>query len=214
MEEKLQNIETAYLTTDYLLSLYSEHKAPRDKLKNLVKSKDLIHIKQGLYLLGEKYKRPYSKEVLSGMIYGPSAISFEHALSYHGMIPERVETVTCLCFKRDKNYSTPIGAFHYKYLARELYPVGLNFHQTDLGNFFMASKEKALCDLAYFQKFKDEKMALEFMCEDLRIDNSTLVNLDTGLLFELGKIYQRASTHALVAALIALHQKDSYASGD
>ena len=214
MEKKLQNIENPYLTTEYLLSLYSDHKAARDKLKNLVRTKDLIHIKQGLYLLGEEYRRPYSKEVLSGMISGPSAISFEYALSYHGMIPERVETVTCICFKRDKTYSTPIGTFHYKYLAQELYPVGLKFIQTDLGNFFIASKEKALCDLAYFQKFKDEKAALEFIREDLRVDNSSLINLDTSLLFELGKTYQRASTRALVDALITLNRKDSYASSD
>ena len=208
MEEKLQNIESPYLTTDYLLSLYSQHKAARDKLKNLVRSQDLIHIKQGLYLLGDKYKRPYSKEVLSGMIYGPSAISFEYALSYHGMIPERVETMTCICFKRDKNYSTPVGAFHYKYLAKELYPVGLKFHQTDLGNFFMASKEKALCDLAYFQKFKDERAALEFIRQDLRIEDASIKNLDMGLFFELAKIYQRASIRTLVDALVTLNRRE------
>ncbi|MBI2522034.1 MAG: hypothetical protein HYV97_16575 [Bdellovibrio sp.] len=207
MEEILQNIETPYLTTEFLLSLYSGHKAGRDKLKNLVRSRDLIHIKQGLYLLGEKYKRSYSKEVLSGMIYGPSAISFEYALSYHGMIPERVETVTCICFKRDKNFTTPVGAFHYKYIAKDLYPVGLKFHQTELGNFFMATKEKALCDLAYFQKFKDEKAALEFACQDLRIEEAALKELDLSLLFLLSKVYQRASTHALLDALIALNSK-------
>ncbi|HAZ12551.1 MAG: hypothetical protein A2X86_11870 [Bdellovibrionales bacterium GWA2_49_15] len=209
MEEILQNVESPYLTTEFLLSLYSGHKAARDKLKNLVRSGDLLHIKQGLYLPGEKYKRPYSKEVLSGMIYGPSAISFEYALSYHGMIPERVETVTCICFKRDKNFTTPVGTFHYKYLAKELYPVGLKFHQTELGNFFMASKEKALCDLAYLQKFKDEKAALEFLHQDLRIEESDLLELDTGLLFELSKVYQRASTRALLDALLALNTRKS-----
>ena len=81
---------------------------------------------------------------------GPRRFLFEYALSYHGMIPERVETMTCICFKRDKILYA-CGAFHYKYLAKELYPVGLKFHQTDLGNFLWRARKKR-CVICLFSK--------------------------------------------------------------
>ena len=40
--------------------------------------------------------------LLAGSIYGPSYISFEYALSFYGIIPERVETITCATFKKKK----------------------------------------------------------------------------------------------------------------
>ena len=80
MEKKLFEAALPYLTTSYLLTLYSDYSSPRDKIKNLVKKGDLVHLKQGLYIIGEKYGRAYSKEVVSAMLYGPSAISLEYAL--------------------------------------------------------------------------------------------------------------------------------------
>lgn len=40
--------------------------------------------------------------LLAGSIYGPSYISFEYALSFYGLIPERVTTITCATFDKKK----------------------------------------------------------------------------------------------------------------
>ena len=42
--------------------------------------------------------------LLANLIFGPSYISLESALSLHGLIPERVETVTSVTFKKNKMF--------------------------------------------------------------------------------------------------------------
>jgi hypothetical protein len=202
MDKILNQTKIPYLTTPYLLSLFAKQKYPKDKIKNLLAKGDLIHLKQGLYLLGEEYQRPYSKEVLAGMIYGPSAISLEYALGYHGLIPERVETVTSICFKRNKEFSTPIGAFTYRYFGADLYPLGIDYVQAETGNFFIASSEKALCDMAYNASITSEAEALDYVLGSLRVEEEEVRKLRAPLLMELGKTYNRRSSSHLVDALI------------
>lgn len=198
MNEKLINSESPYLTTMYLLDMFQEMASPKMKVAKLVKNNDLIPIKRGFYLHGQKYKKPYSKLVLSTMIYGPSAISFEYALSFHGLIPERVETLTCICFKRNKSFDTPVGTFTYKYIARELFPIGLEYHQTELGNFFMASPEKAICDMAYFEKFTTLKEAETYLFVSLRIDRNVIKDLNFEKILLLERTYKRKSVSLIV----------------
>ena len=201
MEEKLLKAESSYLTTEYVRALYSSLKMPKNKITNLVKNGDLVKVRRGLYSHGKNYDRPYSKSVLSGMIYGPYAISFEYALSQHGLIPERVETVTSICFKRDKRFETEVGTFQYKYISKELYPLGINYYQTELGNYFMASAEKALCDMVYFQKISSVESARIYLLESLRIDKEQLQKLNLEMLLLLEKSYQRQSVQFIVDAI-------------
>ncbi len=201
MEKALFQTKLPYLTTAYLLSLYADYKSPRDKIKQLVKNGNLINIKQGLYILGNSYNREYSSEVISGMLYGPSAISLEYALSFHGLIPERVEEVTCICFKRDKMFNTPIGRFSYKYLPLGKFTCGINYQRTDLGNFFIAGPEKALCDKVYFSSIKEEQEILHYLLYELRIDKEQLKKLDVKLLAYLSQIYKRKSCQYLLQAV-------------
>lgn len=198
MNEKLNNSESPYLTIMYLLDMFQEMASPKMKVAQLVKKNDLIPIKRGLYLHGQKYKKSYSKLVLSTMVYGPSAISFEYALSFHGLIPERVETLTCICFKRNKSFDTPVGTFAYKYIAKELFPIGLEYHQTELGNFFMASPEKAICDMAYFEKLTNFKEAEAYLFESLRIDRNAIKNLSFENVLLLERVYNRKSVSLIV----------------
>ena len=58
----------------------------------------LIKIRNGLY----ETEANTPSYLLAGSIYGPSYISFEYALSYYGLIPERVTTITCATFNKRK----------------------------------------------------------------------------------------------------------------
>lgn len=207
MEERLLKTQTPYLTQDYLAYLYQDYASPRDKIKNLVKKGDLIALKREVYLLGEKYQRPYSKETIANIIFGPSAISLEYALSFHGLIPERVESVTSICFKRNKEFNTPIGTFSYKYVPLKNFPIGIELHEATTGNFLMATPEKALCDLVYFQKLGTKLEAWEFVVENLRIDEEDFLKLNTDLLIKLAEVYKRSSVANLLKAHIMSKEK-------
>jgi hypothetical protein len=208
MEKLILNNHAIYLTNDFLNEIFKNYKYSKDKIKNLVKSNDLIKIVKGLYIPGEDYKKLYSKEVLAGIIYGPSAISLTYALSYYDLIPEKVETITSISFKKNKIFKTPIGFFSYKYIPQQKYPVGLRYEQTELGNFFIAGPEKAICDLAYFEKIISTEAALEYLIDDLRIYESSLLKLDIELLLEIKKIYRKESVTNIVNAILIYQSKN------
>lgn len=209
MTEPLAQLkDPAYLTTAGLLDLYKTYENPHDKIKNLVQQNKLRRVRRDLYVLGKTYKHSYSKEVLANLIYGPSAISFEYALSYHGLIPERVENLTSICFKRNKKFTCDFGVFTYKYISEKLFSLGIEHHESSEGNFHMASKEKALCDMAYFAKLKSNTDAKEYLIENLRIDREELFKLDSKLLFDLAKTYKRESVAHIVDSIIIMKNED------
>lgn len=194
LDKNILKTNTPYLQTGLLLEIFRDYSSPRDKLKNLVKKNNLINVVQGLYVPGPDYNKAYSKEVLAGIIFGPSALTFEYALSYHGLIPERVERITSLCFKRDKLFNTPLGCFSYKYIAQKKFSIGLEYVQTSLGNFIIASPEKAILDMAYFEAIQGEDDAYIYLTKNLRIEEKSLRELDHQKLEDIQEVYSKKST--------------------
>ena len=85
-------------TTAMLLEELSEYGSPKSKLSRMAKSGECFPITKGIY-----ETNPHtSAYLLAGSIYGPSYISFEYALSFYGLIPEAVYTVTSATFEKKK----------------------------------------------------------------------------------------------------------------
>ena len=122
-----------------------------------------------------------SKEIISNVLLGPSYVSLDYALWFHGLIPESVYEVTSLTTKRSKSFETSYGIFSYKQIKKELFNIGLEIKNSKNGNFIIASKEKALCDKVYFTKdieLRSQKSIMEFLEDELRIDMDELINCD------------------------------------
>ncbi len=166
--------------------------SPRSKLTTMIKKGELIKVRRGLYLSGDH--SGYSTKTLANIIYGPSYISFESALSYYGMIPERVQAITSACFNKNKNkqFKTPVGLFLYRYIHPRVYPYGIHRVDENGEGFLIASPEKAVCDT--LSKFKDIKtMAAlnELLYDDLRMDQDSVMRLDKALLNILSGLYRK-----------------------
>lgn len=73
----------------------------------------LVKIRRGLYTINLPFKEPPDTFELAEIIYGPSYISMESALSYHGWIPEAVYTITSATTRRKKLFKTPLGVFAF-----------------------------------------------------------------------------------------------------
>lgn len=187
---------------DYVLlvSFLGRHRQPRKKITKWLQEGSLIRVKKGLYLFGPKITDdPYSKETLSTLIYGPSAISLEYALSDYGFIPERVESITAITPKRDKVFTTSVGTFRYRYLNPELYPLGLTLIKNESGSYFMATPEKALLDQVTLQAplFRKRGDLETYLKEDLRLDWSLFKQLDPEKLGELTSAYNKKNAQTL-----------------
>jgi hypothetical protein len=159
------------------------------KVKRLIQQGKLIHIRRGLYLLTEKlsHSPPHRFEMAQG-IYAPSYISFESALSYHQLIPERVHTTTSACTKRSKEFNTQFGLFNYLHLPAENFYVAVDLIAQDKYHFFMAKPWKALCDFVYCNK-QDWRELLPLL-ESLRIEKNALPMIKYDEIEILNEYYQ------------------------
>ena len=130
-----------------LMAALSEYANPRDKVTALLRRGDIIRVKKGLYVFGDELRRrPYSRELLANLVYGPSFVSLDSALSFHGLIPERIEALTSVTTKRPKTFDTPIGSFIYRQSPQSAFHLGMDRVEEGDVAFLIATPERALAD--------------------------------------------------------------------
>ncbi|OFZ79260.1 MAG: hypothetical protein A2583_01245 [Bdellovibrionales bacterium RIFOXYD1_FULL_53_11] len=177
----------------YLTGALSHLKYPRDKIKLMLRKGELTRVKKGLYVFhGGSGGNTYSMATLANLVYGPSYISRESALSHYGLIPERVETVTSMTLKRSRYFKTPVGDFEYKHLTAVKFATGITLHKEDrLHNILIATREKALIDrLAGVPGIESIRDLEEWLFDDMRIDEQELRKFKKGLTREITKVYK------------------------
>jgi predicted transcriptional regulator of viral defense system len=192
LRKKIAQEEFDYQT---LLDCLEGYVSPRDKISNLLKKGIIIRVKKGLYIFGEAYRRkPFSREILANLIYGPSYISLEYALQYHSLIPERVEAVTSVTTGRSRRFASPIGLFIYRKIPLAAFQIGMDRIEIGDGRaFLIATPEKALADKIYIDrgpKIRTQKMMSAYLENDLRVDSTDLVKMDTETLDIIAKRYR------------------------
>jgi predicted transcriptional regulator of viral defense system len=137
---------------------------------------------------------------LANHLYGPSYISFETALAFYGLIPEKVFAVRSATFRRAKQFENLLGRFEYIVVPQDYYSVGISqqtvkkqYTSEPEYTFLIATPEKSLCDLILAMRhlnIKTEKAIQEFLEDDLRLDFSVLQSVDTEIIrqcIETGK---------------------------
>lgn len=172
------------LSRHLILELLRDYQSPNDKISELLKSKKLISLRRGLYVIGPNIDLPQPEPFLiANHLRGPSYVSLESALSYWNMIPERVYEISSVTTKTSKLYKTPVGRFSYKSLKTPYYSYGIkNIKYSPKQTFLFASREKALCDKIVLTpkiNLRSIKQTQEFLIEDLRIDAEVLRTLET-----------------------------------
>ncbi len=194
-----------------LLDTLSGYRKPRDKITRLLAAGAIVRIKKGLYCFGDPFrKEPISREHLANLIYGPSYISIDYALSYYGLIPERVETITSVTTHRSRDFDTPFGVFSYHILKLPRYAVGAFFEIVGNTPYLVASPEKTLVDKVWTDKrFSGRRISDfdDYLCGDLRIDRGDLGELDYDRLHTIAKAYDSAKINNLVRYLKRLKGK-------
>ncbi len=166
-----------------MIGLLKDYVNPNNKIHELVKRGILERVTKGLYTAGPalQAERP-DPFLLANQILGPSYVSVESALSYYGLIPERVYTTTSMTTKAVRKYTTPVGAFTYTRLTLPYYSFGVRSVQlTKQQTVMMASPEKALLDKIITTagvEFRSRTAVLSYLESDLRVDIDNLKQLD------------------------------------
>lgn len=203
-----------YEEFDYqtLLDAVHGYARPRMKISAMLAKGDIIRVKKGLYILGEPLRRrPFCRELLANLIYGPSYISLEYALHYHGLTPERVEAVTSVTCGRSRTFATPVGTFSYRMIPLEAFRTGMDRVELDDGrSFLVAIPEKALADRIVADRgagISTQKELHEYLLSSLRIDPGGLRELDPVRVAEIARAYRSRRVKLLADLISRLHRR-------
>lgn len=198
-------VQHDWLDYQQLMSLLRGYAKPRDRVSALLADGSLVRVKKGLYVFGERYRRaPIHRGVLANLIYGPSYVSLDYALSSYGMIPERVEMVTSVTVGEKRRFTTPFGVFSYLPLSQPRYSPGILWVGDGDIHYLMASREKALVDKVWADKgFKPNQFSdLEiYLRDDLRLDEQSMRALDQDLMALLADAFAVQKIRMLVRYL-------------
>ncbi|WP_134089047.1 hypothetical protein [Olivibacter sp. XZL3] len=166
-----------------LVSWLGDYKRPNDKINTLKTEGVLEAVKKGLYIAGPAtgLLRP-EPFLLANHMLGPSYVSIETALSYYGLIPERVYEVASMTTKASRKFDTSLGRFTYTHLPLPYYAFGLNCVQLSPDQVaIIASPEKALCDKIVTTAgltLRSIKGSYDYLVDGMRIEESALKQLN------------------------------------
>lgn len=182
LELKLAKLGPIPFNHGTLLPLLKDYRRPNDKIAEWIKAGVLISLRRGLYVVGDAWRQgELCLPLISNHLYGPSCVSLEYALAWHGLIPERVAEITAVTPKRTRTIQTPLARFSYRTLAQRLYSIGIGLEAFSDGYFLLAGPEKALCDklvlTRHLQAATPQAMQ-RFLEKDLRIDMDGLMSFD------------------------------------
>lgn len=184
------------LTNDIIKSNLQKYSNKDTKICREVKNGNLIKIINGLY----ETDSTINGYLLAGSIYGPSYLSFDFALYYYGLIPEKVTAFTsATCDKKKKKmYENQFGVFLYRDVPTIVYPLGINLIEENGYFYQIATPEKALCDKLYtLSPIKNMTELENVLFNDLRIDIDELNKFNIQDLNEISNSYHSTNVDLL-----------------
>ena len=173
------------------------YRDPYHRIGRLLKAGRLIPLKRGLY----ETDRSVSPCALAGCLCGPSYLSFDYALSFYGMIPERVTVYTSATFRkrRTREFSNDFGTFSFQDVPSAVYPYGYTRIDEKPCPYLLAGREKALCDKLYsLPPIRGLKAFREYLFDGLRLDEEIFEELDREKIRFIAPKYHRTNLTQLL----------------
>lgn len=157
--------------------------------KNYIKK-----IIKSFYIFSDLNLEDNSLFEIANKIYSPSYVSLETSLSYHGLIPESIYTVTSISARKTNTFNTAIAVFSYRKIKNNLF-FGYEIEKYGHKAFKIASPEKALLDLFYLKP--DIRKYNDF--ESLRINPVNFIQtINKERLFNFLKFFNNKRLTAII----------------
>ena len=189
--------EKTLITTDKQKKKYHDYANPLDKIKREVDKGNLIRLTNGIY----ETDKEMDPCLLASSILSPSYLSFDWALSYYGLIPEKVRSVTSATLGKSKNktFENYFGRYEYTDVPAEAFPEGLTYLENMGYTVKVATKEKTICDsLCKGRVVRNIKELKELLFEDKRIDEDEFAACDFKLMKRLAGLYAKTNLKVLI----------------
>lgn len=109
----------------------------------------LLHLRRGMYTLEDHYRKtPLSVPQLANAMYHPSYLSSLWALSFYGLIPEKVPLWMSVTTRVTRHFQNSFGVFSYFTLKKSFF-WGFTSQRIEEVSVWIAEPEKALLDYFY-----------------------------------------------------------------
>lgn len=185
------------VTTSILKKEYQDYSNPLDKIKRDAKNGVIFRLTRGIYET-DKNTNPC---LLASSILSPSYLSFDWALSYYGLIPEKVMAITSASLKvrKNKTFINKFGRFEYSDISSNVFSEGLTYLESGDYIVKIATKEKAICDsLSKWRVVRNIKDLKELLFVDKRIDEDEFASCDFNLMIRLAALYNKTNLNLLI----------------
>ncbi|MCF7974015.1 MAG: hypothetical protein K9N55_09385 [Phycisphaerae bacterium] len=202
LTELVFHLKSPIFTTHDIANLLPGKSA--DSLYGLVKRAiacgEILHLRRGLYCLAPKFGKTIHPYSVAHVIYGPSYISLETALSFHGWIPEAVYTITSVSSKKSTGFDTRLGVFSYTRVPQHILYEGVNFSSSSESYpMLMANPLKALCDYIYVHK--QNWTTVSPLVKSLRMDWQNLEEIQANQINDLMENYKSRRIQQFLSGL-------------
>ena len=187
-----------------ILPFYASPQQAQRQLSDWVRSGKLLQLRRGIYAFPPPYvgERPL-RYVIANRLVRPSYISLQAALSYYGLIPEHVASVTSVTTRRPITLRNEFGRFLYRHIKPDFF-YGFRYRQlSQTQSAFVATPEKAILDLIYLTP----NAADEAYIRELRLQNLDIVDPE-----QLRQLIERTNQPKLKRAwphLLAVIQEET-----
>lgn len=185
------------ISSEQLLYENRAYSNPQSRVQTMVKKGELIPLKRGLF----ETDAAAPGFLIANTLLGPSYLSFEYALSYYGMIPERVVVYTSATFGRNKKieYSNQFGTFTYRDIPEAVFPYYYTRELSGNRPYLIAAREKALCDqLCVMSPIRGINDFRDWLFDGMRLDEDSYEELDSEKIKRIAPLYHRTNLDQLV----------------
>ena len=138
----------------------------------------IIKIRNGWYCFNDNESTENINWLAANLVYAPSCISLQSALSYYGLIPESIYETTSVTTRKTNRFTTPLGTLGYNHVKQTIFGFGQTLIRenserlmTEKGrSILIAEPEKALLDFFYINSHYNTEKEMEH----LRLDEDVL----------------------------------------
>lgn len=144
----------------------------------------LAKMKKGLYFIKNF---PPSELEIANRVYSPSYVSFEYALSYYGIIPETVYSITSATTKTSREFTILNITYEFHKIKKNAFT---GYEQKEIAGqiIYIADQEKAFADYLYFVDLKKKAVYDRIDIKKLNYEKI----MDYIKLFERPSLYKTA----------------------
>lgn len=162
VEVKLLSLGKSIFTSRDLMVIFGASKRAAEAFIGFNVKKGLfVRLKKGLFALARNFPGDF---YLANNFYYPSYVSLDTALSYYGLIPETIYTITSITTKPTREFEVKDRVFVYHKIKKQAF-TGFITKKIGEESVYIATPEKGVADFLYFvflgKREFNERLALE-----------------------------------------------------